>query len=166
VLTSLPKAAESGFSQVLLWFGNNPALHDENATTWTLGMDVKVPAQRLVLELTYFNLKYHNRVDRIDFNPSMLADPTLAALVTRDPSQEQKEELCRRGHFLGDLSYCLAAPVDALLDLRLANVALMRTSGLDISIQHEMNSGVGRFEAGLSATYVADFSKARTTLRR
>jgi outer membrane receptor protein involved in Fe transport len=162
VLTSLPdQAAKTGFSQVLLWFGNNPALHEEKATTWTLGTDLKVPSRGLAFEFTYFNLKYRDRVDRVDFSPSILLDSDLGALVTRDPSAAQKEEVCRRDRFLGDLTYCLSTPVNVLLDLRLANVALMRTSGVDASIAYETDSRFGRFEAGLNATYVIDFSKAR-----
>jgi outer membrane receptor protein involved in Fe transport len=158
LLTSLTNKSAS-LSQVLLWLGTNPDLHDEKATTWTLGTDIVW--RGLSFELTYFNLKYRERVDRIDFSPTILIDPTLEAFVTENPSQEQKDEVCQRGHFLGDINYCLITPVDAIVDLRLANVALMTTAGVDVSLNYGMNSRFGRFEAGLNMTYIDKFSKAR-----
>jgi outer membrane receptor protein involved in Fe transport len=161
VLTSLLDAS-SHLSQVLLWFGTNPELEDEKAKTWTLGADFTVPSQGLSFALTYFNLKYRDRIDRIDFSPNILDDRTLAPFVTRNLTPEQHVDLCMRGQFLGDVNYCLATPIDAFIDLRLDNIALMTTEGLDVSMEYVKESRFGTFEAALNATYVNDFSKARS----
>jgi iron complex outermembrane recepter protein len=153
--------APAGFSPVLLQIGNNTDLREETARTRTVGVDLKLPQQGLSIELTHFNLNYRDRVDRIDFNSMLLEDPAFADLVTRNPSEAQRQEVCTRGRFIGNVEDCLNTPIAALLDLRLDNIAFMKTAGFDALVSYQIQGEEGRIQAGLNATYVTDFSIAR-----
>jgi outer membrane receptor protein involved in Fe transport len=69
--------------------------------------------------------------------------------------------VCERSQFIGEKDECFDSSISALVDLRLANAAILSTSGVDISLERVVDSRVGRFEASLNATYTFDFSKAR-----
>jgi iron complex outermembrane recepter protein len=154
-------ASSTGYSEVLLWFGSNSALHDERASTWTVSTELKDRARGLTFGLTYFNLKNEDRVDPLDFSASLLEDPAFSDLIIRDPSSEERQSVCRADRFIGNPEDCLKAPVAALIDMRLANVDFVKTSGIDILMAYEGQGRYGRFEADFNASYLLQFSKGR-----
>jgi iron complex outermembrane recepter protein len=155
------RSASSGFSQVLLSFGSNAELRDETARVWTLGADMGSSSRGLGFGLTYFDIDYRDRIDRIDFTSSILDDPALSDLVIRNPSYDERRLVCDRARFIGNPNDCLVASVSAMIDMRLGNIASMKTSGLDVSIHYDADSELGQFEAGIAATYIFDFLKSR-----
>ena len=50
--------------------------------------------------------------------------------------------------------------IDATIDLRLRNVAILETRGLDLSGEYRLDAGLGRLTAGVTATYVIDYEQA------
>lgn len=161
-ITALATLSDHGkLAQALLWVGNNPEIEDEKANTWTLGADFKVPSRGLAFELTYFNLNYRDRVDRLEFNPNVLNDPKFSGFVNRNPTPEERQRVCNSARFIGKLEDCLRTPIAGLIDLRLGNVSSMRTDGIDFSASYNAQTRLGALEAYLSTTWLADFSKAR-----
>jgi iron complex outermembrane recepter protein len=149
-------------TDVLIWYGpGNKDLQDENSTAWTFGTELNFPEQGVSAELTYFRIDFRDRVERVDFTTTFLDDPAFADLVTFNPSPELRADACSRAKFVGSLSDCLNAPVTALVDIRVNNVAALRTSGIDASGKYSFANWLGNFDLGLSATYLTDYSQAR-----
>lgn len=157
-ITVLPDPkSPTGTSPVLLWTGGNADLHDETATTWTAGARFSALEDRLRIDATYFDIDYIGRIERIDFSTSFLTDPIYAPLVTRDPTAAERQIACSQGVFVGTASDCTAAPVAALVDMRLNNVAETETNGVDFGAQYRTPAGGGELDAGLGATYLFSF---------
>jgi outer membrane receptor protein involved in Fe transport len=158
----LDPSAPGGASDVLLLFGGNRDLKDQNSETWTVGTEWKDPTHGLSMELTYFNIDFRDRVERVDYTTFFLVDPTYADVVTRNPTYDERVAACTRSKFIGTAtSDCIATPITAIVDLRKNNVAEMRTSGIDWLGKHRLESKLGIFELGINATYTLDFSQAR-----
>lgn len=155
----------TGFSDILLWFGKNADLQEETATSWSAGVDLSPPSLPVLkVGITYFDIEYEDRVEGLPGILS-LADPRFADFIARNPTAEQREAACSRGTFLGNFS---GTPGDCrtantvLVDNRLQNVALTKTSGLDFLGSYVIESGIGTFDLNLNATYVLDFSRQLT----
>jgi iron complex outermembrane receptor protein len=161
-ITVLPDPkSPSGASPVLLWTGGNADLQNETATTWTAGARIDALEGRLSLDLTYFHIDYVGRIERVDYSASFLTDPIYAALVTRNPDAVQRRNACSRGVFLGAAADCTAAPVAALIDMRLNNVAATETSGLDLAAKYRTRVGAGDLEAGANAARLFTFRRTQ-----
>lgn len=162
VITVLPDPqSPGGASPVLLWTGGNAGLHDETATTWTAGARLDALAGRLSLDLTYFDIDYVGRIERVDYSASFLTDPIYAAIVTRDPSSAQRQVACSRGVFEGASADCTTAPIAALVDMRLNNVAATETSGLDVMAKYRTPVGTGELDLGLDAARLFKFQRTQ-----
>lgn len=152
----------SGSAPVLLWFGKNADLREETATTWTWGTSITPPATPgLKLGLTYFDIELEDRIQTIPSVVTFLEDPLFSDIVTRNPTSAERETVCSRGAFLGDPDDCRNAPIAAIVDARIANTAMTRTSGVDMLGSYEMQSRFGAFTLRLNATYLLDFEEAR-----
>ncbi len=152
----------SGSSPVLLWFGKNADLHEETATTWTLGTSIAPPGlPTSKLALTYFHIELEDRVQDVPSVITFLEDPIFSDIVTRNPTTAEREAVCSKGTHFGNPDDCRNAAVAAIVDVRIANTAITKTSGVDVLGSHEFQSRLGRITAGLNATYLFDFAEAR-----
>lgn len=162
ILSVSDPAAPSGSSPVLIWDGKNSNLTEEVARTWTVGAELNVAsAPQLKLALTYFNIQFEDRIGAAQFTTTWLAEPRFAAIVTRNPTAEQRAEVCSRSQFIvveGD--DCLNSPIAAIVDLRTRNTAITNTSGLDAQATFEVETSLSRVSLDLNATYVFDFEQA------
>lgn len=167
-------ASPTGRTPTLVLSGNNPELQPETATAWTLGADYKPRfAPGLVVGFTYFNFHYKDRIAVPTFKTSdLLTDPDSAFLVRRrenfggDFDAAVRERLTTPGVFISgcagfvDSSGVCRYPVDrigAIGDLRLANLASMRTSGLDLNLSYAFTTGRSSWSASANATYVSEY---------
>ena len=149
----------TGRSLVLGEEGSNPRLRQETARTWTAGLDV-APAVGPEVSLTYYSIHYLNRIEQ----PG-IGDPfgilqhasEWASVITRNPTAAQIAALCESPQLLGTVSSCLASRPAAIVDLRLANLAATRTSGLDLDAHEHFDSRWGHFSFGLQGNYVLRF---------
>lgn len=153
--------APTGASRALLWFGGNDELREETATSWTLGADLKLIESGLNLGITYFDIDFRDRVDRIEYNTALLSDPAYASLIKRNPSQAEVDAICRKTRIVGTISDCTSASVNAIVDMRLNNVAVMKTNGLDVLGNYRFDTAAGAFNAGLNATYILHYTEAQ-----
>jgi iron complex outermembrane receptor protein len=156
----------TGQSTILGLQGDNPNLEQETATTWTAGLDVvPVADPGLKLSLTYYAIDYEGQIT----SPAA-ADPfnvlvqqnEWAAVIARNPTQAQIAAVCNRGDFYGSRAACLASSPAAIVDLRLANLALTKLTGLDLDIRQSLDTGIGGFELGFNGSYVFHFDQAVT----
>ncbi len=152
----------SGNSPILLWFGKNADLHEEIGTAWTLGTSITPAAfPGLKLGLTHFHIRLEDRVQDIPSGVTFLEDPLFRDIVIRGPTSAEREAVCSRGAFFGDLDDCRNGPIAAIVDARVANIAMTETTGVDLFGSYEIQSRLGTFTCGLNATYLLDFAEAR-----
>jgi iron complex outermembrane receptor protein len=167
-LTSVPDPqSASGRSTILGLEGNNPNLKQETAKTWTAGLDVvPVVDPGLRFSLTYYSIDYTGQItqpDAADPVDVLIQENEWAAVITRNPTQAQIDAICNRVDFQGSRANCLASAPAAIVDLRLANLASTQVSGLDLDVHQSFDSGVGRFNFGLTGNYVFHFDQAVTS---
>jgi iron complex outermembrane recepter protein len=156
-------SSPTGLTNVLARFGTNPDLRPESARTWTLGADFapKIwPGASFVL--TYFNISYTGRINQENLEPDVLSQPNLAWLVNRDFTQAELDDACSHGAFQGAVGTCTGSQVGAIVDNRLRNVAVLKTSGLDLMAKYSFGERLGKFDLGLNATYLFNYSQRNT----
>ena len=160
--------AKSGFSPVLLRLGNNAALTAESARTWSVG--IKWLPQGLsdrMLDLSYFNISFRDRIQMPTNGIAVLTDAArYAGIILSNPSPAQREEACREGAYLGNVSSaagdCLTAPIAAIVDARLNNSSETTTRGLDLTGKLEFDTAWGHLGLNGNLSYVLDFSEAQS----
>jgi outer membrane receptor protein involved in Fe transport len=151
---------------VLVQQGSNPALKQETAETWTAGFDLAplfLPAA--TFSLTYYSIDYKNRIAQpAADNPfAILVNASeWAPVITRNPSRAQIDAICNSADYQGSVSACLASAPAAIIDGRLANLAAIRTTGIDMQAGDSVSGRWGRIDAGLTANYVLGFDQAVT----
>ena len=163
-LLTLPDAtAASGLTTVLARFGTNPQLVPERAHTWTLGADwTPGPVPGLSLSLTYFDVLYRGRVEQAEISEDVLQQPQFAWLVQRNFTAAERSAACSQSNFLGVAADCLNAPIGAILDNRLQNIALLETRGMDLMSKYTLTGSLGRLELGFNGTYLFNYTQANT----
>lgn len=157
----------TGTSQVLRWSGGNAQLLPETADTLTVGMDFKPPQiPGLRFGVSYFDIDYVNRI-QAPFSggtiTSVLGDPTYSRFVIRDPSQQLREQVCASGTPTdANREACLTEPIAAIIDMRVANTAKLRTDGIDMDVRYQRQTANGDVSFGLLATRIFDYEQATT----
>jgi outer membrane receptor protein involved in Fe transport len=162
VLTD-PKSS-TGKSTVLAIQGDNPGLKQETATTWTAGFDVvPVADPGLKFSLTYFAIDYEHRIASPaagdPFN-ILVQEGEWAPFITRNPTQAQIAAVCNRPDLVTSRAQCFNSAPAAIVDIRLANLASTKVSGLDLDLRQSLESGIGQFNLGLNGSYVFHFDQA------
>jgi outer membrane receptor protein involved in Fe transport len=155
-------AAPSGQSLVLVEAGKNAQLREERAHSWTVGLDLKIPfVPGLTTGFTYFKTKFTDRMDQPLASGALLTDPSLAAIVTRAPTFEQQQAFCSSAPLFNiSAEACRQLPVQALVDLRVRNSALMRTDGIDLLAEYARHLGPSALTFRLDGTYILSFAEA------
>jgi iron complex outermembrane receptor protein len=147
--------------------GSNPELKEETASTWTAGIDI-VPSRLpdLHLSLTYYSIDYEDRIivpgpassSRILIEENLWQD-----VINRNPSLSEVAAICDSDVYVGTtVQQCKSAPVGAIVDLRVRNLATNTVRGLDLRVDHAFRSALGSFQFGLNANYVLDFAQQVT----
>ena len=156
----------TGRSLVLVEQGSNPTLRQETAKTWTAGIDLAptfLPGS--TFSFTYYAIDYQNRIAQpAADNPFaiLVNESEWAAVITRNPSVAQIDAICNSPDYIGSASGCLASSPAAIIDGRLANLAAIRTSGLDVQAGDSFAGPWGRIDLGVTGTYVFKFDQAVT----
>ena len=147
----------------LVWFGNNADLHAERATTGTFGATLTfVALGDLHLDLTYYNIAFRDRIEGTSFETTILSDPRYQSVIDRNPGAALRQRICSSSTFAGAHSDCLDTPIDSVVDLRLQNIAELKTSTLDLTADSQLPSPLGKLSWSILATYILDYSKIET----
>lgn len=126
----------TGLSDVLVRLGGNPQLRAETAKTWTTGIDWRPEGwENAKVGLSYYDVRYVDRVQSLSNVVTALTDPTNAPLITRDPSAALQQEIIdsANGEFINESGQ----PYDpdtiaAIVDARDLNIAEQDVSGVDV----------------------------------
>jgi iron complex outermembrane recepter protein len=155
-------SAPGGMTEALIWQGGNASVQPERARSWTGGLDF-VPAQipGLSLGLTYFDTVFTDRIQSTTFVTNVLSDPAYAAIVTSNPSIAQIDYICSHATYAqGTTSDCTGSPVNAIVDLRVRNLATLATNGVDFNTRYEHPVRLGTLKLGLNGTWLLRFAEA------
>lgn len=166
-LVVLPDPRSStGHSLVLVEQGSNPTLKQETAKTWTAGVDFAPPfLPDSTFSLTYYSIEYDGRIAQpaADEPDAILQNENeWAPVITRDPTQAQIAAVCNSPGYQGSVSACLASSPAAIVDGRLANLAVTETTGIDLQAGESFSSSLGRIDLGVTGNYVFKFDQAVT----
>jgi iron complex outermembrane receptor protein len=162
--------APSGTTRALVEQGNNPNLTHETARTFTAGLEWSAPfVDGLKTDLNYFNILYKDRIGSLNLQVvTILDNPAYQSYVVRpgQVSAAQYAALVSQiygyqptppfGCLAPSGTTCLDPPssIDAIVDDRLQNIAVTRTSGLDWTVNDVIDSQVGRFGLNLNTSYL------------
>jgi iron complex outermembrane recepter protein len=157
-------AAPGALTSTLVWQGKNADVQDERAKSWTAGLDFSPGAlPGLSLGLTYFDIAFKDRIQASAFASNILSDPRYAAIVIRDPSAAQIDDICSHSLFMqGTTASCMSFPARAIVDLRVRNLATLLTHGMDFNGAYEHPISHGKLKFGLGGTWIMSFSQAET----
>jgi len=150
--------SSTGSSQDLVRVGGNPQLRPETAKSWTAGFEWSPQwMEGGEAQLSYFDIRYHDRVQSLDNYRTALIDPEYAPLVTRDPPVMLQESIISEvnGAFynLSGRPY-VPTTVAALIDARSLNIANQHLSGVDLLARYKRDSRIGALEAFANASYL------------
>ncbi|MBL4837472.1 MAG: TonB-dependent receptor [Kordiimonadaceae bacterium] len=155
VMFNLPDpASPTGETLSVIALGNNAALKEESANTWTVGFDIKPPSlPGFNLGVTYFNIAYKDRIEAGDAFFDAFLVPRFAPLIDRNPDLNFIEFLFESPFsFNGTASDPIEA--EALVDNRLRNVSRLATSGLDVTMSYAFDADIGFFNVNINTTYL------------
>lgn len=110
--------------------GVPPDLGPENSKTTTMGLLYR-PSSDLSFSLTHWDMKFRDRITSISVDTMLANEEQFQNRVVRDP-------------VTGYVSF---------LDMREINMSRYDSAGVDISGEAYLQSGIGEFNFGLSATY-------------
>ena len=153
-----------GSTPALVWSGGNADLHEEKASTRTLGLSFKSDDEDLPLftaAISYFDILFRDRIQQSDFPTDILTNPAYSSVVTLNPSRSAITQVCAQSQYLStDGSECTAAQVGAIVDLRTQNAGRLWTDGIDTQLGTHFSTSVGKLGFGLKSTYIFDYQEA------
>jgi iron complex outermembrane recepter protein len=152
----------TGQTIALLWSGNNAALREERANSWTLGLDLKPQiSPGLSLGLTLFDIVFKDRIENVVFSADMLTNPRYSGLVTFNPDPSLIDYVCSHSLFTaGTKSACTALDAGAIIDARARNAEKLDTRGIDLDLEYEHAVRYGIVTFAAVGTYLTKFDLA------
>lgn len=145
-----------------LW-GNGLSLGPEESRNWTIGFDVNPTSlPGLSFSSTYFDIDYTDRI-RSPFSnaglpdPAVTMDPLYSAVVTHNPDPGYVQEIIANNpnsrcvRVAGGTCVLDPSQVASIVDARHRNLAGLRMSGFDVSINYAMQTAFGELGARVAA---------------
>jgi iron complex outermembrane recepter protein len=158
-------SAPDGVTNTFIYTASgNPALGPEKSESYTVGFDLRPrSAPGLALSLTYFDLRYRDRIATPPFVGglfSLYTQPALVPFIDRAPDPAAVQSFFDRGIVI-DGGFPPGPPitvgdVEAIYDSRLQNIAVTRVSGIELLADYAWSTSVGSFGAFLSGDYLME----------
>ncbi|MES2951697.1 MAG: TonB-dependent receptor [Pseudomonadota bacterium] len=138
---------------------NNPNLKPEETLSATLGF-VLQPTPSTSMSLDYFNIERKNEI------ANKTARELLASEASLPPGVITRNSLAQDTTFSAVERVLYGVTVGPLASLRqqFENVSKTKTSGVDIAAQSRVDTGWGKLDLGMTATYLMELSKFSATL--
>ena len=148
--------------------GTQPDLGPEEADTWSLTARYRPPTARwLNLSLSYFNIRYRNRIDTPAFGADesliLVRESRYPGLLNRTPTAAQiAATLALDSDGIISGSQFLALPNIVIFDNRLSNIASEDIDGIDFAATGTFDLGRSRLTLGLNGTYTLNHTRNLT----
>ena len=149
--------------------GGGPLLKEETAEVYSAGFDYTPSAiPSLKLSATYYNVSYTDRIEGISpLDP--IQSPEFGSLVS-SPADIGFVNTLFELAASGQANLVNATPIADLTpeDVQVAirsgtqNVATRDTSGLDLNVNYDVDSDLGKFSTGANATFQFDYKSKLT----
>ncbi|AJP72531.1 TonB-dependent receptor plug domain-containing protein [Sphingomonas hengshuiensis] len=154
--------------------GGNPDLKPEKATTWSLGIETDsklVPG--LNFSLTYYNILYEDKVDVAAYNApigAVLNSGFYDDFIVFNPVYFPTKSTMTLAQYVAYWNTLTADPqlpvlgvvdpttVIAIVDARRNNSGVVRTDGLDLSINYLAETGWANYRFGAMGNYVFSYN--------
>jgi len=156
---SLPDPkSPTGYTNALIWGGNNANLSPETARGWMLGMKYSPP--EFSLDAQYFNIvSFHQIIPTQALPLTVLSDPQYSYLYTRNVTPAALADVCSRALFVGVADQCQSPGIGAIVDLRLRAAETVKTDGFDFKGLYRWGTSNGELSLNLQATYILHFKE-------
>jgi iron complex outermembrane recepter protein len=158
-INAIDPQSPTGRSSFLQVFGPNPDLTEETAKVWTAGFDfTPTVLPGLSISSTYFFLDYRDKILRAPGSgASTLAREDLwAPVITRNPTQQQIDEVCLSPFFVATCP----AVVSAIVDSRVRNIGALRVEGVDFDIRYRFAVPFGQLAFAFGGTHLFRYELA------
>jgi len=157
-LLAYPFPDVNGSTPTILLQGGNSRLTPETATTWTAGADFApsfIPG--LSISTNYFDIRFHDRIaspipPATVFTALVNAGP-YSAFITRNPPAAVVGQIFASPVLVNPLGL-LPAQIGAIIDDRLANIAIREENGIDVAGRYRIDTRAGQFGFGADGTYL------------
>lgn len=167
-------ASPSGVSHQLQLLGANVGSYaPQESRSWSFGAEFSPPSvPDLRVGLNYYDIDYRDQIADTPPGSQVIVNPaSFGNLIIRNPSPQQIAEFVALGELGAGLQGAFDPdfnPVDAsdpefglgtievLLDLRRRNMSLVKTSGVDFSLERRFSVAHSDFNVGLNATYIRE----------
>ncbi|MBS0422006.1 MAG: TonB-dependent receptor [Proteobacteria bacterium] len=159
--------ASGDLTNALAVFGGNAHLSPEKAHTWTAGLDFSPQSlPEFHAGVTYYNIRFSDVVTDPEFSVDILnalsQEAILGpAIIQRNPSAALVQQLAAGPGFTNLFDIDLAT-IGAIVDLRVHNLSIQKTSGLDLDAAWARLTGIGNLEIGLNGNYIFGFENQFT----
>lgn len=158
--------------------GGRAGLQPEKATTYSLGVDFTPELiEGLTATLNYYQIEYENQLTNpplvVGFPGAIAASPLYDRYITYNPAFYPTRATLNQADFNAFVTGLLtatyppvtaAAPpvanVAAVVDGRVQNAGSIDAKGIDFSVRHQQETGVGTLRIGASGTYVLNWKVA------
>lgn len=145
--------------------GDDPGMRPETSRSWTFGADWSPPfARGLNLTFNYYSIRYENRIALPFSVLGVIGDPTYAPFVDVGPSAADVALILGNALSVSDFSGpgftdggATAADVDIVVDTRVTNTALTRTSGFDLGAHYSFEAGEHSFTIDANVVHILRF---------
>jgi iron complex outermembrane receptor protein len=160
----IPLRSGAGFTNTLVWGGNNADLRPETAKSWMLGVKVSPPSNpKISVETEYFNIGTFNQILPPQLlSLTVLTDPQYSYLVTRDVTPATLANICSRVQFAGGAGTCQSPSIGAIVDLRLRGAQKVKADGFDFKGGYRWDVLDGEAVANLQATYILHYKETQS----
>jgi iron complex outermembrane receptor protein len=149
----------TGYTNTLVWGGNNAALRPETADSWTVGIQWTPPLQPgISIGMQYYNIVSFHQILPTQLLPiNVLNQPQYSYLLTRDINPKSLADICTRALFIGVPDQCQNPDIGAIVDLRLRSAETVKTDGIDLNALVGRETRIGDLSANLQATYILHY---------
>jgi iron complex outermembrane receptor protein len=141
-----------------------PDLHEEESSSWTVGIDFQPEGTAFSLGLTYFSIEFEGRIDSPTaggFDEFFVSPDVFGQFLVADPSAAFVDARLADATEFTDLTGGAFTPatVDLWADVSVTNIAAEEQSGVDLTLTYAFETSRGRFDASLNGTYIDTLEK-------
>jgi len=156
-------ASKTGYTNTLVWGGNNADLQPETANSWMLGIKWSPPWQPgISLDAQYYKILSFHQILPTQLLPiNIFSQPQYSYLLTRDVTPAAVADICSRALFMGATGQCQNPDIGAIVDLRLRSAETVKTDGIDLKALFRHETPVGEMSVNLQATYILHFKETQ-----
>lgn len=147
---------------VIVLYGNTGLLEPEEATNWTVGLDLRPESlPGFSASLTYFDIQFENRVAEplavnTAFFNALIEEAQHPTIITRNPDIAVVNAYYANPKFIDLIGGVAPADIVAIVDNQRTNVAATVQKGLDFDFTYDLAGDAGDWTFKLGGSYLVE----------